>query len=58
VEVIAWLKRLLDAVKTAHAAVTLKDLAGQAKIADRKATVDGMCLRIIVQADEHMQRIA
>ena len=44
-EVIAWLKRSLDGVKTAHAAATPKDLGRQVKIAGRDATVDGMYLR-------------
>ncbi|HLK53228.1 MAG TPA: DinB family protein, partial [Candidatus Angelobacter sp.] len=47
-DVIAWLKRSLEAVKTAHASVTPKDLLRKVKIADREATVDGMYLRIIV----------
>jgi uncharacterized damage-inducible protein DinB len=57
VEVIAWLKRSLDAVKAAHAATTPKDLERQVKIADRDATVDGMYLRIIVHANEHMGQL-
>src|SRR5580704_6200980 len=46
-EVIAWLKRSLDAVKEAHLAETPKDLKRKVHIADRNATVDGMYLRII-----------
>jgi uncharacterized damage-inducible protein DinB len=57
VEVIAWLKRSLDAVKTAHAATTPKDLERPVKIADRDATVDAMYLRIIVHANEHMGQL-
>ena len=45
-EVIAWLKRSLEAVKTAHAAETPKDL-------QRK----GMYLRIIIHANEHMGQL-
>ena len=56
-EVIAWFKRSLDAVKTAHAAATPKDLGRQVKIAGRDATVDGMYLRIIVHANEHMGQL-
>ena len=56
-EVIAWLKRSLDAVKTAHAAETPKDLERKVKIADREATVDGMYLRIIIHANEHMGQL-
>src|SRR5205807_2152522 len=56
-EVIAWLKRSLEAVKTAHAGTTLKELERKVKIADREATVDGMYLRIIVHANEHMGQL-
>ena len=56
-EVIAWLKRSLDAVKQAHAKVTPADLQRKVHIADRDATVDGMYLRIIVHANEHMGQL-
>ena len=56
-EVIAWLKRSLDAVKTAHGAVTPKDLQRKVKIEGRDATVDGMYLRILVHANEHMGQL-
>jgi uncharacterized damage-inducible protein DinB len=56
-EVISWLKRSLDAVKQAHLAVTPKDLERKVHIADRDATVDGMYLRIIVHANEHMGQL-
>jgi uncharacterized damage-inducible protein DinB len=56
-DVIAWLKRSLDAVKEAHAAITPKDLERKVHIADRDATVDGMYLRIIVHANEHMGQL-
>jgi uncharacterized damage-inducible protein DinB len=56
-EVISWLKRSLEAVKQAHAAVTPKDLDRKVHIADRDATVDGMYLRIIVHANEHMGQL-
>ena len=56
-DVIAWLKRSLDAVKEAHAAITPKDLERKVHIVDRDATVDGMYLRIIVHANEHMGQL-
>ena len=56
-EVINWLKRSLDAVKQAHLAVTPKDLDRKVHIMDRDATVDGMYLRIIVHANEHMGQL-
>lgn len=56
-EVIAWLKRSLDAVKQARAKETPADLRRKVHIADRDATVDGMYLRIIVHANEHMGQL-
>jgi uncharacterized damage-inducible protein DinB len=56
-EVIAWLKRSLEAVKTAHLAVNPKDLQRKLKIHDRDSTVDAMYLRIIVHANEHMGQL-
>ena len=56
-KVIDWLKRSLDAVKTAHAGIKPADLQRKVKIEDRDATVDGMYLRIIVHANEHMGQL-
>jgi uncharacterized damage-inducible protein DinB len=56
-DVINWLKRSLEAVKQARLAVTPKDLQRKVHIADRDATVDGMYLRIIVHANEHMGQL-
>jgi uncharacterized damage-inducible protein DinB len=56
-EVINWLKRSLDAVKQAHLAENPKDLARKVRIEDRDATVDGMYLRIIIHANEHMGQL-
>jgi uncharacterized damage-inducible protein DinB len=56
-EVIAWLKRSLEAVKQAHLKVTPQDLARKVHIQDRDATVDGIYLRIIVHANEHMGQL-
>jgi uncharacterized damage-inducible protein DinB len=56
-DVISWLKRSLEAVKQAHLAVTPKDSQRKVHIADRDATVDGMYLRIIVHANEHMGQL-
>jgi uncharacterized damage-inducible protein DinB len=56
-EVIAWLKRSLDAVKEAHLAIKPADLQRRVHIYDRDATVDGMYLRIIVHANEHMGQL-
>jgi uncharacterized damage-inducible protein DinB len=55
--VIAWLKRSQEAVKNAHSRVTPADLQRTVKVAGRNATVDGMYLRIIVHANEHMGQL-
>ena len=56
-EVLRWLQRSLDAVKTAHAPIRPDDLQRKVKIAGKDATVDGMYLRIIVHANEHMGQL-
>ena len=56
-QVIDWLKRSLQAVKTARAAVKPKDLQRKVKISGRDATVDGMYLRIIIHNNEHMGQL-
>jgi len=56
-EVINWLKRSLDAVQSAHAGLTSADLQRKVKVSDRDANVDGMYLRIIVHANEHMGQL-
>jgi uncharacterized damage-inducible protein DinB len=56
-DVIRWLKRSLEAVKQAHLKETPQHLALKVHIADRTATVDGIYLRIIVHANEHMGQL-
>ncbi len=56
-EVIDWLKRSLDAVKTAHANIRPADLQRKVKIEGRDATVDGMYLRIIIHDNDHMGQL-
>lgn len=56
-DVIRWLKRSLEAVKEAHLAEKPEDLLRKVHIYDRDATVDGMYLRIIVHANEHMGQL-
>ena len=56
-EVIEWLKKSLDAVKSAHAGVNPTELQRRVKVDVRDATVDGMYLRIIVHANEHMGQL-
>ena len=56
-DVIDWLKRSLDAVKTARASLKPGDQERSVKIFGRDAHVDGMYLRIIVHANEHMGQL-
>jgi uncharacterized damage-inducible protein DinB len=56
-QVVDWLKRSLEAVKEAHLAETPRDLQRKVHIQDRDATVEGMYLRIIVHANEHMGQL-
>jgi uncharacterized damage-inducible protein DinB len=51
--VIVWLKRSLDAVKTALAAATPEDMQRKVKNPEPDATVFGIFLRIIIHANEH-----
>jgi uncharacterized damage-inducible protein DinB len=53
-DVIAWLKRSLDAVSTARAQLRPADYQRKVSIYGKVVTVDGMYLRIIVHANEHM----
>lgn len=56
-DVIDWLKRSLEAVKTARASLKPGDMERSVKIFGRDAHVDGMYLRIIVHANEHMGQL-
>jgi uncharacterized damage-inducible protein DinB len=56
-DVIDWLKRSLEAVKTAHLNVKPADLPRKVKIGKTDSTVDGMYLRIIIHANEHMGQL-
>jgi uncharacterized damage-inducible protein DinB len=55
--VVEWLKRSLDAVKQAHAGIKPADLQRKVTIEGREATVDGVYLRILVHANEHMGQL-
>lgn len=56
-DVISWLKRSLDAVRSARAALRPGDLQRKVRIEGKGATVDGMYLRIIIHANEHMGQL-
>ena len=56
-EVIAWLKRSLEFIKSAHASATPKDLQRTVSLFKRDTTVDAIYLRIIIHANEHMGQL-
>ncbi len=56
-EVIPFLKRSLEAVKTARAQLRPGDLQRQVKIEGKTVSVDGMYLRIIIHDNEHMGQL-
>jgi uncharacterized damage-inducible protein DinB len=56
-DVISWLKRSLEAVKTARAQLKPGDLERKVKIDGKTVTVDGMYLRIIIHDNEHMGQL-
>jgi uncharacterized damage-inducible protein DinB len=56
-EVIRWLRRSLDAVLQARAKLKPADLTRPVKVGKQDATVDGMYLRILVHANEHLGQL-
>jgi uncharacterized damage-inducible protein DinB len=56
-QVIDWLKRSLEAVKTAHSQASPADLEKHVTVAHRDATVAGVYLRILIHANEHMGQL-
>jgi uncharacterized damage-inducible protein DinB len=56
-QVIDWLKRSLEAVRQAHTSVTPAELQRKVSIMNRNATVDGIYLRILIHANEHMGQL-
>jgi uncharacterized damage-inducible protein DinB len=56
-DVIDWLKRSLNAVKTARAQLKPSDLQRKVKIGGKETTVDAMYLRIIIHDNEHMGQL-
>jgi uncharacterized damage-inducible protein DinB len=53
-DVVDWLKRSLAAVASARSHLKPGDLQRKVSIDNKSVTVDGMYLRIIVHANEHM----
>jgi uncharacterized damage-inducible protein DinB len=56
-DVIGLLGRSFEAVKTARVGLKPADFQRKVRVNDREATVDGMYLRIIVHANEHMGQL-
>jgi uncharacterized damage-inducible protein DinB len=56
-DVVNWLRRSLEAIKTARANLKAGDLARKVEIERHEATVDGIYLRIIIHANEHMGQL-
>ncbi len=56
-DVVEWLKRSTDAVRLAHAKATPADLQRRVKISETTATIEGIYLRILVHANEHMGQL-
>ena len=56
-EVVAYLRRSLEAVKTARAHLKPEDLQRKVTIQGETVTVDGMYLRIICHDNEHMGQL-
>ena len=56
-KVMAWLKRSLDEAGKAHAAASAEDLKKNVKFLDKPATYEGVYLRMIVHANEHMGQL-
>jgi len=56
-EVMAYLRRSLEAVKTARVQLKPSDLQRKVKIYGETTNVDGMYLRIICHDNEHMGQL-
>ncbi len=56
-EVLGWLRRSLAAVDAARTVATPEGLAAERTILGRAATVDGIHLRILVHANEHLGQL-
>jgi hypothetical protein len=55
--VIEWLQRSFEAVKAARAAMKPEDLPRAVSVMNHEGTVDGIYLRIIVHANEHLGQL-
>ncbi len=55
--VITWLKRALEEVQTAHAAANSTEMQRKITLMKHDGTVEGVYLRILVHANEHMGQL-
>lgn len=55
--VITWLKRALEAVQKAHGNATPADMQRKVTLMKHDGTVEGVYLRILVHANEHMGQL-
>ncbi len=55
--VITWLKRALEEVQSAHASATSADMQRKVTLMKHDGTVEGVYLRILVHANEHMGQL-
>jgi uncharacterized damage-inducible protein DinB len=53
-DVLNWLRRSFEAVAKARAALKPAELSRKVRVGGRDATVDGIYLRILVHANEHL----
>ncbi len=56
-DVIAWLKRSLEAVRAAHASATPADLQRKVTLFKRETTADAVFLRMVIHNNEHMGQL-
>ena len=56
-QVIAWLKRSLEAVRTAHLKESPEHLADEVRVAGRDTTVEAIYLRMLVHSNEHLGQL-
>jgi len=56
-DVVSWLKRSLEAVRTARATLKPADLQRTVTVQGVDTNVEGMYLRIVVHASEHMGQL-
>jgi uncharacterized damage-inducible protein DinB len=56
-DVVRWLKRSMEDVRKAHTSASAADLQKKVHVIDRDVAVDGIYLRLLVHANEHMGQL-